>query len=174
METSVLVVIDMQRGVFAQPRFDQAGRVERINQLIAAAHQTIFIQHVEGEMQPDSEAWQLLPEIEQPANALYINKTACDSFWHTTLEAQLAAGAHRGFVICGCATDYCVDCTVKTAATKGFRVTVAADAHTTADRTFASAEQLIGQHNEVWASLSLPGNAIQVVESAAILQQWRS
>lgn len=172
MDELVVMVIDMQKGVFAHPRFDRHGRTERINQLIAAAKQTIFIQHCEGEMQSGSDAWQLLPELQQPASALYLTKTACDSFWHTELEAQLIAKDIQAFVVCGCATDYCVDSTVKTAATKGFRVTVASDAHTTADRTFATAEQLIGQHNEVWAELSLPGNAIKVQESATILQQW--
>lgn len=101
-----------------------------------------------------------------------MTKTACDSFWQTGLAAALTQLDVDSFVICGCASDYCVDTTIKVGAGLGYRIIVAADAHTTADRTYASAEQLIGQHNEVWAGLSLPGNVPQVVSTAEILTRW--
>lgn len=172
MAQRVLVIVDMQNGVFATPRFDRAGRVARINQMTDAADRAIFITHREGEMQPGTEAFELLPELHQPASSLYVTKTACDSFWQTELATVLAQLGVDSFVICGCASDYCVDTTVKVGAGSGYRITVAADAHTTADRTYASAEQLIGQHNEVWAGLSLPGNVPQVVSTADILTRW--
>lgn len=172
MAQRVLVIVDMQNGVFATPRFDRAGRVARINQLTDAADRAIFITHREGEMQPGTEAFELLPELHQPASSLYVTKTACDSFWQTELATVLAQLGVDSFVICGCASDYCVDTTVKVGAGSGYRITVAADAHTTADRTYASAEQLIGQHNEVWAGLSLPGNVPQVISTADILTRW--
>ena len=172
MTQRVVIVVDMQNGVFATPRFDRAGRTARINQLAAAADRTIFITHREGEMQPGSQAFELLPELRPPAGSLYVTKTACDSFWQTTLAATLAQLDVNAFVICGCATDYCVDTTIKVGAGLGYRITVAADAHTTANRTYASAEQLIGQHNEVWAGLSLPGNVPQVVDTTEIVAGW--
>ncbi|MDT0176955.1 isochorismatase family protein [Enterobacter sp. BRE11] len=172
MAQRVLVIVDMQNGVFATPRFDRAGRVARINQMTDAADRAIFITHREGEMQPGTEAFELLPELHQPASSLYVTKTACDSFWQTELATVLAQLGVDSFVICGCASDYCVDTTVKVGAGSGYRITVAADAHTTADRTYASAEQLIGQHNEVWAGLSLPGNVPQVISTADILTRW--
>ncbi|MDU1571648.1 MAG: isochorismatase family protein [Pantoea sp.] len=172
MTQRVIVVVDMQNGVFATPRFDRAGRIARINQLTDAADRAIFITHREGEMQPSTEAFELLPELRQPAGSLYVTKTACDSFWQTGLAATLTQLDVDSFVICGCASDYCVDTTIKVGAGLGYRIIVAADAHTTADRTYASAEQLIGQHNEVWAGLSLPGNVPQVVSTAEILTRW--
>lgn len=174
MTLKTVIVVDMQNGVFATPRFDRAGRVMRINQLTEVADRTIFITHREGEMQEGTQAFELLPELRQPTNALYVTKTACDSFWRTELAATLTALKVNAFVICGCATDYCVDTTVKVGAGLGYRITVAADAHTTADRTYASAEQLIGQHNEVWAGLSLPGNVPQVMTTAEIVANWAS
>lgn len=80
----------------------------------------------------------------------------------------------RAFTVCGCETDYCVDTTIKVGASKDYAITVAVDAHTTADRTYASAQQLIGQHNEVWAGLSLPGNPVAVIPTATLLSAWRS
>ena len=146
MTQRVVVVVDMQNGVFATPRFDRAGCAVRINQLTAAADSTLFITHREGEMQPGTQAFELLPELHQPAGSFYVTKTACDSFWQTEL---VGAGL-------------------------GYRITVAADAHTTANRTCVSAEQLIGQHNEVWAGLSLPGNVPLVLTTAEIVSGWTS
>lgn len=170
-----LIVVDMQKGVFATPRFDRAGCVARINQLIAAAEHTIFIMHREGDMQPDSDAFDLLPELHQPAGCDYVIKTASDSFWRTELTHTLSAKGIREFAICGCATDYCVDTTIKAGASLGYRITVAADAHTTADRAFASAQQLIAQHNAVWASLAMPGNVPLVkTTEELVLRQGQS
>lgn len=173
MANRVVVVVDMQNGVLATPRFDRSGRCERINQLTAAADRVIFIQHVGPGLEVDSEGWAIVPELQQPANALFVNKTACDSFWQTDLAAQLDQFGINSFVICGCATDYCVDTTIKVGVSLGYHITVAADAHTTADRTYVSAQQQINQHNEVWADLIMPGNPVRVRETEALLREWR-
>ncbi|MDU6539621.1 isochorismatase family protein [Mixta calida] len=174
MSARIVIVVDMQNGVFTTPRFDRAGRVASINQLIAAADHTIFIQHEDADMQPGNEAWQILPELQQPPGAFYINKQACDSFWNTGLDAVLQQLNANGFVICGCATDYCVDITIKVGGSKGYAISVASDAHTTADRRWGTAQQLIEQHNEVWANLILPGNRLYVAPTAEIVQRWRT
>ena len=173
MANRVVVVVDMQNGVLASPRFDREGRCQRINQLTAAADQVIFIQHVEPGLEVNSEGWQIVPELDQPANAIYVNKTACDSFWQTDLAAQRDQHGIKSFVVCGCATDYCVDTTIKVGASLGYHITVAADAHTTADRTYVSAQQQINQHNEIWADLIMPGNPVMVRDTEEVLRQWR-
>ncbi|WP_213992615.1 isochorismatase family protein [Sodalis sp. dw_96] len=169
---NLLLVIDMQNGVFASPRFDRGGRVARINQLTAHAGQIIFIQHAEGEMTEGSESWQLLPELHRPAQAITVTKTACDAFYRTSLDNILAELGVTHLTICGCATDYCVDTTIKIAASKGYALTIASDAHTTADRRYVSAQGLIAHHNEVWAGLSIPGNIITLKTTEQILQDY--
>ncbi|MBJ3814748.1 isochorismatase family protein [Shimwellia pseudoproteus] len=165
----VVVVVDMQNGVLALPRHQVAHCIDQINALTAAAEQTIFIQHSEGEMVPGSTAFALAPGIHQPDNALYVTKTACDAFWQTALAQVLAGIGQRAFIICGCATDYCLDTTIKVGASLGYRITVAADAHTTADREAVSGAALIAHHNQVWATLTLPGNPVQVKPVAVIM-----
>lgn len=172
MAQRVAVIIDMQNGVFISPRFDQAGRVAQINRLTERADITIFIQHREGAMCEGNEAFNLLSELIQPAGAYYVTKTACDSFWQTELAALLKKRAVEEFVVCGCATDYCLDTTIKVGASAGYAITVAADAHTTADRHWVSAEALINQHNEVWSSLSIPGNVPRVLRTDEIVAEW--
>ena len=43
MAQRVVIVIDMQNGVFSTPRFDKAGRVDRINRLTGRADIILFI-----------------------------------------------------------------------------------------------------------------------------------
>jgi nicotinamidase-related amidase len=169
----VLMVIDMQNGVFANPRINREDCTARINQLIQAADKVIFIQHAEEELKPGHPAFDLLPELHRPADALYVTKTACDAFYRTELDELLQKNGINAFVVCGCATDYCVDTTIKNGVSRGYAITVAADAHTTANRSAVSAEALIKQHNEVWANLSIPGNRLQVKSVGEIVAGWR-
>lgn len=169
----VVMVIDMQNGVLESPRRAREQTTARINQLIDVAEKVIFIQHHEAELQPGSEAFDIIPELHRPAGALYVTKTACDAFYRTTLDSLLKQNEINELVVCGCATDYCVDTTVKNGVSRGYAITVASDAHTTADRASVSAEALIQHHNEVWANLSIPGNTLAVKTTEAILDGWR-
>ena len=168
----VLMVIDMQNGVFASPRINRETCTSRINQLIQAADKVIFIQHAEEGLEPGSEGFDLLPELIQPADSLYVTKTACDAFCRTNLEEVLRDNGIREFVICGCATDYCVDSTIKNGASRGYAMTVAEDAHTTANRPAAQAEVLIAHYNDVWRNFTIPGNTLLVKSTADILAAW--
>lgn len=169
------MVVDMQQGVFATPRIQREQCVEQINKLTNAADTVIFIQHSEeGGLEEGSEGFQLLPALHQPANALYVTKTACDSFYKTRLTDVLHEHDITGFVMCGCATDYCVDTTLKNGASRGYAITVAADAHTTAHRPAAQAETLIAHYNEVWRTLTVPGNPVYVKSVETILNEWRT
>ncbi|MEW7313763.1 isochorismatase family protein [Buttiauxella gaviniae] len=168
----VLMVIDMQNGVFETPRINRESCTTRINQLINAADIVIFIQHTEPGLEQGSAAFDLLPELLRPADALYVSKTACDAFYRTELEDVLKRHQIREFVVCGCATDYCVDATIKNGASRGYAITVAADAHTTANRPAALAEVLIAHHNDVWRNLTIPGNTLLVKPTQKILEEW--
>lgn len=57
-------------------------------------------------------------------------------------------------VIAGCATDFCVVATVKSALVHDYNLTIIEDAHTTADRPHISAEKRIAHHNWLWANLT--------------------
>lgn len=167
-----LMVIDMQNGVFENPRVHREACTSHINQLIQAADKVIFIQHTDSGLEPGSEAFAILPELVQPAGALYVTKTACDAFYRTPLEDVLRTHHINEFVVCGCATDYCVDSTIKNGASRGYAMTVAGDAHTTANRPAASAQVLIAHYNDVWRNLIIPGNTLRVKDSAQILADW--
>ena len=169
-----LLVIDMQNGVFATPRHARAAVVGNINRLMAAAPHTVVIRHTDDDMPAGSAAWQLLPELHVPAAAVYLDKTACNAFYRTALAATLAEWHCRDLTICGCATDYCVDSTIKAAAALDYHVTVAADAHTTGNRPPIAADVLIAYYNNLWAQLILPDNPVRVRGSDSIIAAWQA
>ncbi|MVT01115.1 isochorismatase [Enterobacter sp. 10-1] len=171
----VVMVVDMQNGVFATPRVERARCVAHINRLTRAADRVIFIQHAEdGGLEEGSDGFALLAELEQPAGSLYVTKTACDAFYQTRLAQLLSDLNIEEFVICGCATDYCVDTTIKNGASRGYAITVAEDAHTTANRAAAQAKTLIAHYNEVWRTLTVPGNPVRVKPIETILSDWQT
>lgn len=171
----VVMVVDMQQGVFETPRIQREACVSQINQLVQAADTVIFIQHTEaGGLEEGSEGFALLPEIDQPSGAFYVTKTACDAFYHTTLDALLREQDITHFVICGCATDYCVDTTLKNGVSRGYHITAAEDAHTTANRPAAQADILIQHYNHVWRTLAAPDNPPAVKPTETILDDWKA
>jgi len=180
---TALLIIDMQQGSFPPyaVRFDQQGVVGRINTLSDAVRGkggiVIAIQHdgpAGDPHHPDAPGWPMLPEVSIAPTDLNVRKAACDAFLETELEKTLAERDVENLIVTGCASDYCVDATVKTALGKGFRVTVPSDAHTTADKAYMTAESIITHHNAVWADFIAPGGPAKVTSAAAILSDLRS
>lgn len=176
---TALLVIDMQRGVLERgaPRYQLDAVVERINRLAQAMRDSnglvIFVQHQddqEGSFQSGSEGWQLSPDLVVRSTDRTVCKTACDAFYKTELQALLHQHGIKQLVITGCATDFCVDTTVRAAVSLGFDLLIVEDAHTTADRSHLPAIDIIRHHNWVWADLIAPDTEIQLMTSAAIEQ----
>lgn len=172
----VLLIIDMQQGLFAQPRHQDAQVIANINQLAqsvrASQGRVIYVQHDEpgSELEPHSPGWQLHKDLTPAPGESRVRKTACDSFLGTELGFLLAEQAVDRLLICGCATDFCVDTTVRSAAGQGYDVTVLTDAHTTADRPHLNAEQIIEHHHWMWQHLSLPeGRSVTLLTTDQLL-----
>ena len=71
-------------------------------------------------------------------------------------------------VVTGCATDYCVDTTVRSALVQGYRTVVPCDAHTTADRLHLTAEQIIAHHHAIWSDFISPVGPATVCRSSEV------
>jgi nicotinamidase-related amidase len=176
---NALLIVDLQAACFteAKPRLDRPGLMSRVNALARAVRPrglVILIQHTEesGEFQRGSAGWQLLPELERHAEDAVLEKSACDSFLETELDALLQRRGVTDLIITGCATDFCVDTTVRSAGGRAYRVIVPSDAHTTADRPHLSAAHVIAHHNYVWADLILPRQKqIRVLPTEALLAE---
>lgn len=172
-----LLIIDMQVGLFAgeTPRYDADGVIQRVNELARAVRATggvvIYVQHEdEGSLRPGTEAWEILPTLERMDTDLLVHKQACDSFYETDLSDLLGKHGVQQLIVVGCATDFCVDTTIRAAASRNYEVVVAADAHTTKDRQHLDAETIIKHHNWMWESLILPRSRVQVLPTSSIVE----
>ena len=110
----------------------------------------------------------LLASLEVRPDDAIVRKRSCDAFLDTTLEAVLRESGIDRLIITGCATDYCVDTTVRAALARGWPTVVPADGHTTADRPHLSAAQIIAHHNAIWADFLAPKGPAQVCLCAEI------
>ena len=155
----------MQRGLVSDTnrKHDSQGVIQRLN-LLADALRTvggvvIFVQHdgpENDDLYPGLPGWYLLPELDARALDPIVRKKSCDAFLGTTLEEILQANSIERLVITGCATDYCVDTTIRSALGRGYSTVVPMDGHTTSNRPHLSAEKVIEHHNAIWVNFIAP------------------
>jgi nicotinamidase-related amidase len=173
--TDALIIIDMQQGSFgdATPRYDADGLVKRLNKLADAVRSAggtvVFVQHdgpVGDPHHPDLPGWKLLPTFDvRPVDAV-IRKKSCDAFLETSLDSFLRTKGLRRLVITGCATDYCVDSTIRSALARRYPTIVPSDGHTTSDRPHLPARKIIEHHNAIWADFIAPAGPATVCTSS--------
>ena len=173
---TALLVIDVQRGLFDQaPRpADADAIVARINGLTARARAAgapvIFIQHERagGPVAHGSPGWALEDRLIVGDGDQFVRKTTPDSFLRTGLGALLAPRGIDHLVLCGYATEFCVDTTARSAAAQGFHVTIAADAHTTHDKPHASGAEIRAHHNATLSQIGSFDVAITATPAADV------
>ncbi|MBI9054902.1 MAG: cysteine hydrolase [Bacteroidales bacterium] len=168
-----LLIIDMQNISFTPetPRWDSDGVIQRINTLATSFRKkgqpVIYIQH-DGSKDnfclPSSKEWKVLDSLDVHCNDLAISKIANNSFYKSILHTTLQQLNIDKLTITGCATDFCVDSTIKSAINHEYKVTVISDAHTTGDRPHLKAKQVIEHYNWIWKeTIPINGNKIKVL-----------
>lgn len=170
---SAVIIIDVQRGYFdTEPRpADADAVIARINALTARARAAgvpvVFVQH-EAQYPFRSQGWELEQQLQVGQGDHKVRKTTPDSFLRTELDELLRALGVSRLIVCGYATEGCVDTTIRRAAALGYEVTIAADAHTTDEKPHASAAQIRVHHNYILSDLTSFGPRISAVRSSDI------
>jgi nicotinamidase-related amidase len=172
----VLLIIDMQESLLlGEEKYDLAMVIERINRLAGRVResggQVIFIQHdgtAEDHFAPFTPGWAILGTVHQDPRDRSVRKTRNDAFFATSLHSELMSLCAQRVLVCGWATDFCVDATVRSAATLGFEVVVASDCHTLSPRPHLSAQAIIEHHHWIWCNLISP-HPVRLVPEAEIL-----
>lgn len=173
---TALLVIDVQAALFEpEPRpGDAAAVLERINALAerarAAKVPVVYVQH-EREGTPlahGSPGWALAPGLQPQEADARLRKTTPDAFLHTRLEPLLQELDINHLVVCGYASEFCIDTTVRRAAALGYDVTLAADAHTTHDKPHANAALIRRHENATLPNLISFGKRLQALPAEQI------
>jgi len=168
----------MQKGSFTPktPRYDTDGVVQRINALSETFRSmglpVLVVQHDgtgSGEFEKNNWDWENLDDLQVLDQDIRLDKTANDIFYKSNLQATLSTLGVSELYITGCATDFCIEATVQSALTKDYRVTVAADGHTTADGPHLKAKQVIDHYNWVWDNMLPTQGTVSVNSSANIV-----
>ncbi len=161
--TRALVIIDVQANLFDALR---AWRIDEVAALLdakaaearAAGAPVIFVQHEEAgsEWERGTPGWAFHPSLAPKPGDRVVAKTFCDSFRDTTLADTLTELGVEQMVVGGYATDFCVDTTVRAAASRGMPTLVIADGHTTSDRPHLPAADIVRHHTFVWSRFDAP------------------
>ena len=171
---TALVVIDMQTILFdpEPPEADEV--VARINGLASRAREAgapvVWVQHETsaGDLVADTPGWQLHPGLVTAPGDVFVRKTMSDAFLRTELHALLAERGVRHVTVCGYSSEFCVDSSVRGAASRGYAVTLAADAHTSHDKPHATGLQIRLHENETLRNISSFHVVIDAVPAAEI------
>ena len=174
---TALLVIDVQVGVVAEAhRRDEV--VSNIRTLVERARRqdvpVIWVQHFDENLPRDSDAWELVPELDPGDAEPLIEKSFGDAFEDTELEAVLADLAVGRLIVSGAQTDACIRSTLHGALTHGYDAVLVSDAHTTEDQTEWGApppEQVIAHTNLYWTYQTAPGRSAGTLKSAEVLAE---
>lgn len=168
--SKALLVLDVQTALFASTPapHDANGVIERINMLMHKARVSgvpvITVQtNVLGFLEKNSDGWQLCAGLQTVEEDLRLDKAAADTFHKTSLQVLLDQHSVRELIVCGYASEYCVDSTVRRASTLGYSVQLVSDAHTTTDKPHLSAEKIREHHTLTLAM----GQAVRAVTADA-------
>jgi len=175
---SAVLVIDLQIGLFKEEGnlFDFNGVIQKINKITAHARKSdrpvIFIQHEKNgsALEFNSLEWNLVPDLHTEASDLYVRKTTPNSFIKTNLYELLTQHNVKNLIVCGYATEFCVDSTIRGGAALGYSIQIASDAHTTHDKEHASAEFIINHHNQTLSNITSFGVPVKAIKTEEILR----
>jgi nicotinamidase-related amidase len=156
--TKVLVVIDVQQGMFddpANPPHDGDAIVNRIGALIAKARTAkmpvFFVQHDGGPEHPFfpgkpgfSFHEKLAP---RPGDDVTV-KHRSSAFHETDFDAKLKTAGIDHLIITGMQSEYCVDSAIRGAYERGYKITLVSDAHSTFDSKAAKGKDIVAIQND--------------------------
>jgi len=184
MPHEAIVIIDVQNAILGPSGTERKaknhaaldGVVARIARLIRHGREqgipVLFVQH-DGppghRLEKASPGWKIRPEISPIEGEPVIHKSACDSFFETTLTHELQSRGIERLIVAGCMTQYCVDTTVRRAVTLGYDVILVADGHMTADSGALGFEQIIDHHNALLDGFDAGSRSVKVLPLDRVL-----
>lgn len=156
--SKALIIIDHQKAMFANPDMqphDGEAVTDRIAMLLARARAAkapvFFVQH-DGGPEDDLHAGKpgypfhdkIVPRPDEDVTV----KTRSSAFHDTDFDAKLKRAGIDHLVITGMQSEYCVTSAIRGAHERGYKLTLASDAHSTFDSKVAKGADIVAIIND--------------------------
>lgn len=154
MKDTVLIIIDVQQGLIDSEPYKVKEMLDTISQLENHARaqewEVIYIRHADESLPADSSGWQLAHRLSPVETDLIVDKHFNSIFKETQLQAYLQKKGIKTLVMCGMATNYCVDTSIRVAFEYDYHVIVPQGGTSTFDSDHLSAELLQSYYENIW------------------------
>ena len=157
----ILLVVDLQKGLVDEELYAFDTFLDRTVRLIDAARENgvevIFFQHDAGPnsgLTPGKAAFEIIDRASpKPGEKVFV-KTINSCFGTGEFREYMERQKDRRLMIVGLQTNYCIDCTVKSAFERGFEVIIPEGTNSTFDNDYMTGETAVRYYNEdVWEEL---------------------
>ena len=158
MKDTVLLVVDVQKGLIDEHPYRENELLEDISKLTQRARangvEVVYVRHGEDDpngLFPGSPAWQVHPAIAPLEGERVFDKRFSSAFKDTGLDEYLQGRGVKTLVVAGMQTEYCIDATIKSAFERGYKVTMPEGGSTTYDNRLATADRLVAFYEKaIW------------------------
>ncbi|MFS0749057.1 cysteine hydrolase family protein [Oceanobacillus sp. 1P07AA] len=155
MGKSALVIIDVQNAMFDEGVYNGEQLVKELQMLIANARESsvpiFYVQHNEATgqaLENGTVGWEIRQEIAPKSQDIVIQKTTPDAFYRTNFQDELVKYEVNHLFLTGIQTEVCVDTTMRSAFSQGYKVSLISNAHSTFDNDTLTADKIIAHHNQ--------------------------
>ncbi len=157
LKDTAFLIVDMQNAAFENAQFPIYNAFEitsNIRTVLDKARDAnkhiVYAMNTMGNAQEGTYGWQVVPMLTPEDDELLVNKIASNSFEASELQNELSDINIGVVIMCGVATDMCMNNTFLGAKDKAYDIIMIADGHSTSD---PGAQEKIDSHNDYWASL---------------------
>ena len=158
----ILLVVDMQKGIVDKELYGYDSFMNKIVRLVEAARknhvEVIYAQHDAGQdsgLTSGDDAFEIVDQVSpEPGEKVFI-KTINSCFGNPDFREYMEQQEDKRLMIIGLQTNYCIDCTIKSAFERGFEVIIPEGTNSTFDNDYMTGETTVRYYNEdVWEELA--------------------
>ena len=157
----ILLVVDMQDGLVDEELYAFETFMDRTFRLIEAARknhvEVVFVQHDAGPgsgLTAGDSAFEIAGQVRPLPEEKVFVKTINSCFGSKDFREYMEKQEDKRLMMIGLQTNYCIDCTVKSAFERGFEVIIPEGTNSTFDNDYMTGETAVRYYNEdVWEEL---------------------
>ena len=154
----ILLVVDVQKGIADEELYAYETFMDRTARLIDAARrnhvEVVYVQHDAGPgsgLSAGDEDFEIADRVKPEAGEKVFVKTINSCFGNKDFAAYMEQQEDKRLMVIGLQTNWCIDCTVKSAFERGYEVIIPEGANSTFDNDYMTGEVTYKYYNEeIW------------------------